>query len=803
MKFTLGWLKDHLETEASLDTIVETLIKIGLEVDSVDDPGAKFAAFTVAHVIAAEKHPDADRLQVCTVDTGDGQVQVVCGAPNARAGMKGVFAPAGSWIPGLELELKAAKIRGVESNGMLVSEKEMGLSDEHDGIIDLPDDAPLGAPFASVLGLDDPVIDIELTPNRPDCTGVRGIARDLAAAGLGSLKPFDSAAPVAGTYDSPISWAIADDGNACSYVVGRHFRGLANGPSPKWAQDRLRAIGLRPISALVDVTNYVTIDLGRPLHVFDAGKLKGDTLTMRRARDAEPFHALIDKHYTLDPAKTVIGDGDTVEALAGVMGGMATSCLPETTEVFLEVALFEPVSVATTGRALQMESDARYRFERGVDPQSADWGAEVAARLILEFCGGETSKPVSAGAMPDTARTIELRGDRVRTFGGVDVPAAEQKSILERLGFAVEGVGGGEGEGTLSASPPSWRPDIHGEADLVEEITRIVGFDEIAPVSLVRAEALPKVALSAAQRRASTTRRALAAQGLDEAVTWSFMASRHAELFGGVPETLRLLNPISADLDVLRPSVLANLVLAAGRNADRGFADFGLFELGPAYQDDTPEGQLLVAAGVRQGDMASRHWAVPSRPVDAIDAKGDASAALAAAGAPVANLQISTDAPAHYHPGRSAGLRLGKNVLAWFGELHPGVLQRLDVRGPMVGFEVFLDRVPARKNRSASRAPLHLSPFQAVRRDFAFVVDDSVDASDVLRAARAVDRELITGVKLFDIYTGKGIDAGKKSLAVEVTLQPVEATLTDEEIDRVAQRIVAAVEKQTGGVLRG
>ncbi|MCZ6844989.1 MAG: phenylalanine--tRNA ligase subunit beta [Alphaproteobacteria bacterium] len=797
MKFTLGWLKDHLETDASLDAIVETLIKIGLEVDSVDDPGAKFAAFTVAHVTAAEKHPDADRLQVCTVDTGNGQVQVVCGAPNARAGMKGVFAPVGSWIPGLELELKATKIRGVESNGMLVSEREMGLSDEHEGIIDLPNDAPLGAPFASVLGLDDPVFDIELTPNRPDCTGVRGIARDLAAAGLGTLKPFTSAEPVAGSYDSPISWAIADDGNACPYVVGRHFRGLTNGASPQWAQDRLRAIGLRPISALVDVTNYVSIDLGRPLHVFDAGKLKGDTLTMRRARDGEPFYALIEKHYTLDPAKTVIGDGDKAEGLAGVMGGMDTSCLAETTEVFLEVALFDPVQVATTGRALQIESDARYRFERGVDPQSADWGAEAAARLILEFCGGETSKPVSAGVEPDTARAIVLRSDRVRTLGGVDVPVAEQKSILERLGFAVDG------DEPMSVVPPTWRPDIHGEADLVEEITRIVGFDEIAPVSLAREAALPEVALTAGQQRAAGARRALAAQGLDEAVTWSFMASRHAELFGGVPDTLRLANPISADLDVLRPSVLANLVLAAGRNIDRGLGDFGLFELGPAYLDDTPEGQLLVAAGLRQGDMVARHWSSPSRPVDAIDAKGDALAALEAAGAPAANLQVSTDAPAHYHPGRSAGLRLGKTVLAWFGELHPGVLHRLDVRGPMVGFEVFLDRVPQRKERGAARAPLRLSPFQSVHRDFAFVVDDAVAAADVLRAARTADRDLIASTRLFDIYTGKGIDEGKKSLAVEVTLQPVEATLTDEQIDQVAQRIVAAVAEKTGGVLRG
>ncbi|MDH3738552.1 MAG: phenylalanine--tRNA ligase subunit beta, partial [Alphaproteobacteria bacterium] len=773
------------------------LIKIGLEVDTVDDPGAKLAAFTVAHVVAAEKHPDADRLKVCTIETGDGQFQVVCGAPNARTGMKGVFAPTGSWIPGLEMELKAAKIRGVESNGMLVSEREMGMSDEHEGIIDLPDDAPLGAPFASILGLDDPVIDIELTPNRPDCTGVRGIARDLAAAGLGTLKPFTSAEPVEGTYDSPVFWAIADDGNACPYVVGRHFRGVTNRPSPKWAQDRLRAIGLRPISSLVDVTNYVSIDLGRPLHVFDAAKLSGDTLTMRRARDGEPFYALIDKHFTLDPTKTVIGDGDKAEALAGVMGGMETSCLPETTEVFLEVALFDPVEVAAAGRALQMESDARYRFERGVDPQSADWGAEVAARLILDFCGGETSKPVNAGAMPDTTRTIELRGDRVRTLGGVDVPATEQKSILERLGFSIDGAE------TLSASPPSWRPDIHGEADLVEEITRIVGFDEIVPVSLDRDTALPDVALTVDQRRAAAVRRALAAQGLDEAVTWSFMASRHAAQFGGVPETLKLANPISADLDVLRPSVLANLVLAAGRNIDRGLANFGLFELGPAYQDDTPQGQLLVAAGLRQGDRTARHWAAPSRPVDAIDAKADALAALDAAGAPVSNLQVSRDAPAHFHPGRSAGLRLGKNLLAWFGELHPGVLHRLDVRGPMVGFEVFLDRVPARKDRGSARAPLQLSPFQAVHRDFAFIVDDAVNAADVLRAARGAERDLIADAQLFDIYTGKGIETGKKSLAVEVTLQPIEATLTDEQIDQVAQKIVASVEKQTGGILRG
>lgn len=799
MKFTLGWLKDHLETEASVGEIVETLIRIGLEVDTVDDPAAELSAFRVAHVIAAEPHPDADRLQVCTVDTGDGTVQVVCGAPNARAGMKGVFAPVGTWVPGIEVELKAAKIRGVESFGMLVSEREMGLSDEHDGIIDLPEDAPLGTPFAEVLGIDDPVIDIELTPNRPDCTGVRGIARDLAAAGLGTLKPFEAAAPVAGSYDSPISWDIAGDGNACSYVVGRHFKGVTNGPSPKWLQDRLRAVGLRPISALVDVTNYVSLDLGRPLHVFDAAKLQNKTLTMRRARDGEDFMALVEKEYKLDTEMTVIGDGDTAEALAGVMGGLESSCTEDTTDVFLEVALFDPVSVATTGRKLQMESDARYRFERGVDPESAEWGAEVAARLIQEFCGGDVSAPVRAGTMPAWQRSVELRSDRVETLGGVDVPHARQGEILEGLGFTLTPSDAG-----ILADVPSWRPDIGGEADLVEEITRIHGFDRIAPVSLTRDSALPSVAITPEQRRTSNVRRALAANGLDEAVTWSFMGKAQAELFGGeLSETMVLANPISSELDAMRPSILGNLLLAAGRNADRGFADVGLFELGPAYQDATPDGQQLVAAGVRHGNADNAHWSGKARVADALDAKADALAAIEAAGGPSANVQVSRDAPDWYHPGRSGALRLGKNVLAYFGEIHPAVLRGLDVRGPAIGFEVFLDNMPPRKDKGSSRPALHLESLQPVRRDFAFLVNADVQAGDLLRAARGADRDVITDVALFDVYEGKNMEEGKKSLAIQATLQPSEATFTDAEIEDISAKIVAAVEKATGGSLRG
>ncbi len=799
MKFTLSWLKDHLETDATLDEITSTLTRIGLEVDTVDDPGATLAAFTVCQVISADPHPDADRLRVCQVDTGHGREQVVCGAPNARAGMKGVFAAPGEHVPGIGITLKAAKIRGVESNGMLLSEREVGLSDDHEGIIELPDDAPIGQPFAKVLGLDDPVIDIELTPNRPDCTGVRGIARDLAAAGLGTLKPFTIAAPVPGTLDSPIRWVIADDGNACPYVVGRFFRGVKNGPSPAWLQRRLLAVGLRPISALVDITNYVTTALGRPLHVFDANKLTGTDLTMRLARDGEEILALDGKTYRLDSSMTVIADPAGVHGIGGIMGGELTGCTEPTTDVFLEVALFEPNAVARTGRTLNLLSDARYRFERGVDTTSADWGAEVAACLILDLCGGEASEPVAAGTAPDGTDTITMRLDRVRTLGGVDVPVDRQIRILEDLGFTISKP---DGE-TLRVKTPTWRPDLHGEADLIEEIVRIHGIDKVEPVSLIRDTALPSPAINASQQRAGRVRRALAAQGLNEAVTWSFTSASHATQFGGVPDTLRLANPISAELDVMRPSILPSLLAAAGRNADRGLGDVALFELGPQYRDDTPTGQDRVAAGVRLGHGTPVHWAIKARPVDVFQAKADAIAGLAAAGAPVDKLQTTADAPGWYHPARGGTLRLGPNVLARFGEVHPSILRSFDLRGPAVAFEVLLDNVPEPKARATARPPLHLSPFQPVHRDFAFVVGDAVTSDEVVRTARTADKTLISDISVFDVYAGKGIDDGKKSVAITVTLQPTEATLTDEQIDAISRKIVAAVERRTGGSLRG
>lgn len=802
MKFTLSWLKDHLDTDASLNEITDALTALGLELEDVHDPAKDLDAFTVAYVVEAKQHPNADRLQVCIVDTGTEKIQVVCGAPNARTGMKGVFAPAGTHIPGTGVDLKKGVIRGEESNGMLCSEREMGLSDDHEGIIDLPEDAPVGEPFAKLMGLDDPVIDIAITPNRGDCLGVRGVARDLAAAGIGTLKPFAAAKKIEGTFESPVQWkrdfpASAED--ACPMVAGRYFRGIENGPSPDWMQRRLLAIGLRPISALVDITNYVTFDLGRPLHVFAADKLEGGSLTMRLAKDGEKILALDGKEYELEDGMTCIADGKGVHGIGGIMGGEKSGCTEDTTEMFLEVALFDPIRSATTGRKLGIESDARYRFERTVDPASALWGAEVAARLVLEICGGEASELSIAGKMPDTDKQITLRPDRVMTLGGVDMKVDDQRRILEALGFTTDTT-----EGQIVATTPSWRPDINDEPCLVEEILRVNGFDNIPVVPLQRDSSLPEQILTVGQRREGFARKTLAGRGMMEAVTWSFMHEDQAKLFGGVPDSLRLENPISADLSIMRPSILPNLLAAAGRNADRGYSDAGLFEVGPAWRDDTPEGEDILAAGVRTGRSGPRHWAQPPRPVDAFDAKADAMAVLAACGAPVDNLQVSRDAPAWYHPGRSGALRLGPNVLAWFGEIHPLVLKTMDVKGPAAGFEIFIHKAPKPRTKGGKTRPLlNPSPFQLLGRDFAFVVDADVTADSLIRAAKGADKALITDVRLFDIYEGKGVGDGKKSVAIAVTLQPTERTLTDEDIEKVSASIIAAVIKQTGGTLRG
>ena len=801
MKFTLAWLAEHLETRAGVREIVDRLTELGLEVEEVIDRARDLNPFTVARVVDAHPHPDADKLTLCTVDTGARSVQVVCGAPNARTGMKGVFAAPGTTLPCTGMVLKKARIRGQDSHGMLCSEREMGLGEDHAGIIELPEDAAVGEPFARSLGLDDPVIDVAVTPNRPDCLGARGIARDLAAAGLGTLKPLVNEA-VDGGFTSPVGVRLAPTPgaeNACPLFVGRYLRGVTNGPSPRWLADRLRAVGLRPISALVDMTNFITLDLGRPLHVFDADTLAG-SIHVRLSRAGETLAALNDKDYTLDDEMTVIADDDGVLGLGGVIGGTSSGCTEATRNVFIEAALFDPVRTAMTGRKLNIESDARYRFERGVDPAFVYEGMEAGTRLALALCGGEPSALVAAGAEPDWRRDIALRPSRIHHLGGIDLPEDDTVRLLGALGFGVTT----EAE-ALRVAVPSWRGDIEGEADLVEEVVRLHGYGHVPEVALTRRDAVARPIVSGTARRRGHARRALAERGLVEAVTWSFLPAAQADLFGGASDHLRLANPISADLDAMRPSLLPNLIAAAGRNIDRGARDVALFEVGPVYADDTPQGQSTAAAAVRSGEAAPRHWARGARNVDAFDAKADALAALEAYGAPVSSLEVGRGAPAWFHPGRSGVLKLGpKTSLAAFGEVHPAVLRAIDVKGPLVGFEAFLDSVPAGRARAGHTRPrLDVVYLPVVERDFAFVLDEGIAAAAVIRAVKGADKALVREVDVFDVYRGEGIGVGKKSIALSVRLEPSERTLTDSDIDAVAQKIVAAVAKATGGSLRG
>jgi len=675
--------------------------------------------------------------------------------------------------------------------------REMGLGEDHDGIIDLAEDAPIGGSFASYMNLDDPVIEIAVTPDRPDCLGVRGVARDLAAAGHGTLRRFALKA-VDGHFDSPLQWRLDEGGSSCPMVSGRYFRGVKNEASPRWMRDRLNAIGLRPISALVDITNYVTIDLGRPLHVFDADKLQGNP-TMRYAKEGDKLFALDGRDYELSPTMTVIADDTGPVAIGGIMGGAPTGCSDTTTNVFLEVALFDPIATARSGRALGINSDARFRFERGVDPLSVEWGVDVATKLITKLCGGEPSRITVAGAMPKWERAIEYRPGRVMALGGLDVARDQQKTILGRLGFAVAD----KAPEKWQISPPSWRSDVEGEADVVEEVLRINGFDAVPAVSLPHLSTLPHPAITLQQRKALQAKRVLAARGFLEAVTYSFMPAVIAELFRDKGyERLLLDNPISADLDCMRPSILGNLLMAASSNAARGFSDVALFEVGPTYRDATEKGQFLMATALRVGQSGPRHWEVKQRPVNAFDAKADVIAFLRAMGVPADNLQVATEAPGYYHPGRSAALKLGPTTLAYFGDLHPKVLRAVAVKNAASGFEVFMDRLPVPRGKGTARPPLELPPYQPLERDFAFVVDGDVSADRLVKAAKGADKMLITEVKVFDVFEGGHLPAGKKSIAISTTLQPRERTLTDAEIEAVSAKIIAAVTKATGGELR-
>ncbi|CAM5773182.1 phenylalanine--tRNA ligase beta subunit [Labrys miyagiensis] len=805
MKFTLSWLKDHLETEASLDEIVTTLTRIGLEVEGVEDPAKRLAGFSIAYVVSAEQHPNADKLRVCMVDTGTGEpVQVVCGAPNARAGMKSVFSPPGTYIPAKNITLAIAPVRGVESRGMLCSEFELELSNDHDGIIDLPADAPVGMPYADYAGINDPVIDVNLTPNRPDCTGVVGIARDLAAAGLGRLKT--AAVPsIGGNGPCPVSVTL-DFGATPSLCRGfalRLVRGVKNGPSPTWMQRRLSAIGLRPINALVDITNYITFDRGRPLHVFDAAKVKGN-LVVRRAREGEAILALDGHTYALNDTICVITDAEALDSIAGIMGGEHSGCDESTTDVLIESALWEPLNIARTGRALGINTDARYRFERGVDPEFMVPGADLATQLVMELCGGTPTELTIVGDPLPATEIIDLPADEVLRLTGLDTSLEISADILDRLGFGVI-----RKPDALAVTAPSWRPDIEGKADLVEEVMRIVGVDSIPVTPLPRAPHVPLPVLTVLQKRTRLAKRSLAARGLMEAVTWSFIAKDQAERFGGGQPALALANPIAADLSDMRPSLLPGLVAAGQRNADRGIADVALFEVGQIFRGDRPEDQKIAASGIRRGlarpTGSGRHWSSAVQTVGVFDAKEDALSLLGALGAPVASFQIVPGAPSWYHPGRSGTIQLGpQNVIGWFGELHPGALDALDADGPVVAFEIVLDAIPVPKPKATkTRGPLNVSAFQPVRRDFAFLVDRKVRAADILKVAQGVDKKLIAGVSIFDVYEGKGVGDGQKSVAVEVVLQPQDRTLTDVEIDAVASKIVAEVARKTGATLRG
>ena len=798
MKFTLSWLKSHLETEAPIDEILYALTDLGLEVEGVENPAEKLRDFTIGYVKSAEKHPDADKLRVCQVETKDGPTQIICGAPNAREGITVVIASPGTYVPGIDTTIGVGKIRGIESFGMMCSEREMELSDEHDGIIELPS-GEVGESFTDWLAAHDPakvdpVIEIAITPNRPDALGVRGIARDLAARGLGKMKDR-TVDVVPAAFKSDLSVSIDQDTlDGCPVFCGRVIKGVKNGPSPQWLQDLLKAIGLRPISFLVDVTNFFTYDLNRPLHVFDLAKVKGN-LRVHRAAGGETLVALDDKEYTMQKGQMVISDDNGPESIAGVMGGLETGCTDDTVDVFVESAYWDPVQIAYTGRALKINSDARYRFERGVDPAFTPEGLEHAVRMIVDHAGGEASELIQAGEVPDTARAYKLDTKRVVSLVGMEIADMEQRATLTALGFELDGD---------MAKVPSWRPDVMGEADLVEEVARVASLTKLEGKPLPRVNAgVPKPILTTGQRRSSIARRTAAALGYNECVTYSFIDKDAATLFGGGDDATMLENPISSEMSHMRPALLAGLLQAAARNQARGFADMALFEVGDAFHGGEPGEQHTLVTGVLIGRTGPKDVHGESRAVDVYDAKADAEAILSAIGAP-SKVQVLRGVSDWWHPGRSGKICLGpKKVLAVFGEIHPKILRELDIKGPAVGFTIWPDEIPQPKNRTTNKGALHATDLQAVERDFAFVVDDSVEALTLVNAASGADKTLIESVRVFDEFIGGSLGEGKKSLAITVRLQPTDKTLKEDDIATVAAKIVEKVSKATGGELRG
>ena len=797
MKFTLSWLKKHLDTTATVDEISDALTDLGLEVEGIENPSDKLKDFTLGYVTHAEKHPDADKLRVCKVDTDEGELQIICGAPNAREGITVVVAKPGVYVPGIDTTIGVGKIRGIESYGMMASEREMELSDEHDGIIELPS-GNVGDRFVDWLAINDPakvdtVIEIAITPNRPDALGVRGIARDLAARGLGKMKP-DEVEIVEATFTTDLSVGIdADTLDGCPVFTGRLIKGVKNGPSPAWLQDLLRAIGLRPISFLVDVTNFFTYDQNRPLHVFDADKVAGN-LRVHRAAGGETLMALDDKDYTLQAGQMVISDDTGAQSIGGIMGGRNTGCTEDTVNVFVESAYWDPVQIAYAGRALKIHSDARYRFERGVDPAFTPDGLEHAVRMIVDHAGGEASNVIVAGKVPDVSRAYKLDAKRVISLVGMDISESTQRQTLTALGFRLQGD---------MAHVPSWRPDVQGEADLVEEVARIASLTKLVGKPLPRMAGVARPVLTPLQLRQQAAKRTVAALGYNECVTYSFIDRDAAALFGGGDDATMLQNPISADMSHMRPGLLPGLLRAAARNQARGFADMGLFEVGHAFHGGDPGEQHVQVAGILIGRTGPKDVHGEARAVDIYDAKADAEAVLSAIGAPE-KVQIMRGADAWWHPGRHGKICLGpKKVLGVFGELHPKVLREMDIKGPAVAFVLYPEDVPLPKKKSTARPALQATDLQAVDRDFAFVVDADVEALTLVNAASGADKALITNVRVFDEFIDGSLGEGKKSLAITVRLQPTLATLKDADIEAVAAKIVEKVTKATGGVLRG
>lgn len=794
MKFSLSWLKGHLETDANVDAVADTLNRIGLEVEGIENPAEKLAAFRIAKVLTAAAHPQADKLQVLTVDAGGKPLQVVCGAPNARAGMLGVFGPAGAVVPSNDMVLKVAAIRGVESNGMMCSIAELELGDDHDGIIELSADAPVGMVYADWAGLDDPVIDVSVTPNRQDCMGVRGIARDLAAAGLGTLRPLaevyktDAISPVDGSEPAPAVATLDTEG--CPAFYAQAVSGVANGASPDWMQAKLKAIGQKPISLLVDITNFISIDLGRPLHVYDRAKLSG-ALVARKAKDGEEMLALNGKTYALDSSMTVIADDDMVHDIGGIMGGEHSGVSETTTDVLIECAYFDPEHIARTGQKLALTSDARQRFERGVDPAFLDDGLAIATKLVLEHAGGTASQITRAGQPPVAPRNISYDTAHCLQLGGIEVAPEKQREILESLGFGVSA--------DWQVTPPSWRRDVEASADLVEEVVRMVGLDHVPSTALPRADGVAKPTATPMQKIERKVRRTAAARGLNEAINWSFIPEKEAEAFGGGHAVVA--NPISEDMKVMRPSLIPGLLSAARRNIDRGASSVRLFEIGRRY---LAEGERLTAGIVLTGDKSARGWANgKATKFDAYDAKAEVLALLAAAGVSTDGLMVMAEAGDHYHPGQSATLRMGpKNVLASFGALHPATAKAFDLDGAVVAAEIYLDAIPAKKSSGFMRSAFTPPALQSVTRDFAFLVPIALPAGDLVRAIKGSDKDNIVNVQLFDQFTGQGVPEGQKSLAIEVTLQPLEKSYSEDDLKAISGRVIAAAAK-LGGSLRG